>query len=128
MSVRDRLRVLVVDDMSTSRALLLQALDGFGISQVEYAEDGQAALAKLERQPVHLVISDYHMPRMDGLKLLREMRLNPQTAKTGFILVSGRADPAIMEAGKKMRMNNFVTKPFQPPELKAAVEAVVGRL
>lgn len=128
MSVRDKLRVLVVDDMSTSRGILLQALDAFGIRQVEYAEDGEAALASLGRRPVHLVISDFNMPRMDGLKLLHAIRTEAATAKTGFILVSGRPDPAVVEAGRKLRMNNFLTKPFQPSDLRAAIEAVVGRL
>ena len=128
MSVRDKLRVLVVDDMSTSRGLLLQALDAFGIRQVEYAEDGMAALASMARRPVHLVISDYNMPKMDGLKLLQAIRSEPAIAKTGFLLVSGRGDPAVVEAGRQLRMNNFVTKPFEPAALKAAIEAVVGRL
>jgi two-component system chemotaxis response regulator CheY len=128
MSVRDKRRILVVDDMSTSRGILLQALDSFGIRQVEYAEDGEAGLASLNARPVHLVISDYNMPKMDGLKLLHAIRSNAATAKTGFILISGRSDPAMLEAGKKLRMNNYLTKPFQSADLKAAIEAVVGRL
>lgn len=128
MSVRDKLRVLVVDDTSTSRGLLLQALDGLGVRQVEYAGDGEAALASLAQRPVHLVISDYHMPKMDGLGLLHAMRSDAKTQKTGFILVSGRADPEVMAKGKQLRMNNMVPKPFTVPDLKAAIEAVVGRL
>jgi two-component system chemotaxis response regulator CheY len=128
MSVRDKLRVLVVDDMSTSRGIILQTLDSFGISQVEYAEDGESALASLKKRPVHLVISDYNMPKMDGLHLLHAIRSDPATAKTGFLMVSGRADPKVMEAGKKLKMNNFLTKPFEPGVLRAAIEAVVGRL
>ncbi|WP_308915101.1 response regulator [Jannaschia sp. LMIT008] len=128
MSVRDKLRVLVVDDTSTSRGLILQALDGFGVRHVEYAEDGEKALESLGRRPVHLIISDYNMPNMDGLRLLHAVRSNAATAKTGFLLISGRADDALLEAGKKLRMNNFLTKPFQPSDLRAAVESVVGRL
>ena len=128
MSVRDALRVLVVDDMSTSRALLLQGLDAMGVRQVEYAEDGEAAIASLARRPVHLVISDYNMPRMDGLELLEAIRSNEKTAKTGFVLVSGRTDPAILEAGKRLKMNNYLAKPFGPLDLLMAVEAVVGRI
>jgi len=128
MSVREKVRVLVVDDMSTSRGIILQALDSFGVRQVEYAENGIAALDSIRRRPVHLVISDYNMPKMDGLHLLHAIRSNPDTAKTGFVMVSGKADPKVMEAGRKLRMNNFITKPFDAPGLKAAIEAVVGRL
>ncbi|OCX62322.1 hypothetical protein BFP70_14235 [Thioclava sp. SK-1] len=119
---------MVVDDMSTSRGLILQALDAMGIRQVGYATDGAGALAILEKTPVHLVISDYNMPGMDGLQLLQALRKNPKTARSGFILITGRADKTIIETGKKLGMNNFIKKPFTPPDLRSCIEAVVGRL
>lgn len=128
MSLREQLRVMVVDDMSTSRGLITQALDAIGIQNVSTASDGKTALAALIKAPVHLVISDYNMPEMDGLHLLHYMRNTPQTQKTGFLLITGRADPAIIDKGKQLGMNNFLAKPFQAPDLKAAIEAVVGRL
>ncbi len=128
MSLRDQLRVMVVDDMSTSRGLLTQALDAFGVRNVGSVADGQAALAALERSPVHLVISDYNMPGMDGLHLLHALRQGPKTKGVGFILITGRADRAIIEKGKQLGMNNFLKKPFEPQQLKSCIEAVVGRL
>lgn len=128
MALRDHLRVLVVDDMSTSRGLLTQALDAMGIRQIGYAADGAEALRLMERAPVHLVISDYNMPQMDGLQLLRTIRTSPKTNGTGFILITGRADREIIDNGRKLGMNNFLKKPFQPQELRACIEAVVGRL
>lgn len=128
MALRDQLRVLVVDDMSTSRGLLLQALDSFGIQQVEYATDGTEAMKSLKSRPVHLVISDYNMPGMDGLHLLQHMRHDPATQKTGFILVTGRADPQVINAGKQLGMNNFLEKPFTPDSMRGCIEAVVGKL
>lgn len=128
MALRDQLRIIVVDDMSTSRGLITQALDGFGIRQVESAPDGQSALQKLASWPVHLVISDMNMPGMNGLQLLHSLRTAPQTQKVGFLLITGKADREIIETGKKLGMNNFLAKPFQPNDLRAAVEAIVGRL
>ena len=128
MSLRDQLRVMVVDDMSTSRGLITQALDAFGISQVSTASDGKSALAGLAKSPVHLVISDYNMPEMDGLHLLHHLRSHAQTQRTGFLLITGKADPAIIEKGKQLGMNNYLAKPFQNDQLKAAIEAIVGRL
>lgn len=128
MSVRQKLRILVVDDMSTSRGIILQALDALRIPQVEHAEDGVAGLASIARRPVHLVISDYNMPKMDGLRFLQAIRANAAMARTGFILVSGRSSPEILEAGRKLRMNNFLKKPFDMAALKAAIEDVAGRL
>lgn len=128
MSLRDQLRVMVVDDMSTSRGLITQALDSFGIRQINTAENGTAALQALARKPVHLVISDYNMPQMDGLKLLHHLRAAPQTKGTGFILITGQAQQQIIDHGKQLGMNNFLEKPFQPSDLRACIEAVVGRL
>ncbi len=128
MSLRDQLRVMVVDDMSTSRGLITQALDAIGIRNVATAADGKSALAALAKSPVHLVISDYNMPEMDGLHLLHYLRSSPQTQKTGFLLITGRADPAVINKGKQLGMNNFLPKPFQTADLKASIEAIVGRL
>lgn len=128
MALRDQLRTIVVDDMSTSRGLITQALDGFGLQQVETAADGPSALQKIAQWPVHLVISDMNMPGMNGLQLLHALRTQPQTRKVGFLLITGKADREIIETGKKLGMNNFLAKPFQPNDLRAAIEAIVGRL
>lgn len=128
MALRDQLRVMVVDDMSTSRGLLVQALEGFGIKSVFHAADGMSALKMIEKSPVHLVISDFNMPEMDGLKLLHALRSNTKTKGIGFILITGRAERQIVETGKKLGMNNFIKKPFQPVDLKNCIEAVVGRI
>lgn len=128
MSLRDMLQVLVVDDMSTSRALITQALDWMGVQNYSTQNDGAAALAQLQQQPVHLVISDFNMPNMDGLTLLQGLRQNPATRGIGFILVTGRADAATIQRGQQLGMNNFIQKPFEPPMMRSCIEQVVGRL
>jgi two-component system chemotaxis response regulator CheY len=128
MALRDQLHVLVVDDMSTSRGLILQALDAFGVRNVRDASDGPTALAELNKKPAHLVISDYNMPGMDGLQLLHSLRTSAALKKIGFILITGKADARIVEAGKKLGMNNFIKKPFEPNDLRSCIEAVVWRL
>lgn len=128
MALRDQLRVMVVDDMSTSRGLITQALDSFGIRNVASTDNGATALKALETAPVHLVISDYNMPEMDGLQLLHQLRSAPKTKGVGFILITGRAEKQIIEYGKKLGMNNFLKKPFDPNDLRKSIEAVVGRL
>ena len=108
MSLREKLHVMVVDDMSTSRGLITQALDSIGIRNVATAADGKAALQSLLRSPVHLVVSDYNMPEMDGLHLLHYLRKTPQTAKVGFLLVTGRAEPAIIDKGRQLGLKRMV--------------------
>jgi len=128
MALRDQIRIMVVDDMSTSRGLITQALDSFGIRNVWATADGPSALQSLTQSPVHLVISDYNMPGMDGLHLLHALRQGAQTKGAGFILITGRADREIIDKGRQLGMNNFLKKPFTPPELRSCIEAVVGRL
>ena len=128
MALRDQLRVMVVDDMSTSRGLITQALDAFGITNVASTADGASAVHSMQANPVHLVISDYNMPNMDGLQLLHHLRSQPKTKGVGFILITGRAEKSIIDHGKQLGMNNFLKKPFEPNELRACIEAVVGRL
>ncbi|PJE25889.1 two-component system, chemotaxis family, response regulator CheY [Pseudooceanicola antarcticus] len=128
MALRDQIRIMVVDDMSTSRGLITQALDAFGVRNVATSSDGPTALKTLESKPVHLVISDFNMPGMDGLQLLHQLRSGAKTKGVGFILITGKADKAIIDKGKQLGMNNFLKKPFEPNDLRACIEAVVGRL
>lgn len=128
MALRDSIRIMVVDDMSTSRGLLMQALDELQIRHVDHAADGRGALTKLAANPAHLVISDYNMPQMDGLHLLKALRENRSTSRIGFILVTGRADREIIEAGQRLGMNNFLRKPFSTEQMRACIQAVVGAL
>lgn len=128
MALRDQIRIMVVDDMSTSRGLITQALEAFGVRNVATAENGAEALQSLAKAPVHMVISDYNMPNMDGLHLLQQLRGNEKTKSVGFILITGRAEQQIIDYGKKLGMNNFLKKPFEPADLRKCIEAVVGPL
>lgn len=128
MSLRDKLHILVVDDMSTSRGLILQSLEDLGIFNTDYCRDGNEAFQKIVSKPVHLVVSDYNMPNMNGLELLRSLRQNPATQQTGFILVSGSPTQDILDSGRKLGMNNFIKKPFSTADMKQCIESVVGAL
>lgn len=126
MALRDTLSIMVVDDMSTSRSLIIMALEEMGIKRIDFSKDGQSALQALSTKPAHLVISDYNMPGMDGLHLLKALREHKQLARTGFILVSGKVDEKIINTGRALGMNNFIAKPFTTPQLQACIQAVTG--
>jgi two-component system chemotaxis response regulator CheY len=128
MSLKDSLKVMVVDDMGVSRGLLIQAIEEIGIWKNQAENDGRAAYEKLLKDPVHLVLSDYNMPGMDGLELLRELRQNRTTARIGFILVTGNPTPDLVSKGKALGLNNVIKKPFSTASLKQCIESVVGRL
>jgi len=128
MSLKNSLRVLVVDDMAGSRGLMVNTLENLGIKNVFQENSVQDALSFMLKHPVHLIMADYHMPGKDGLDLLSAVRSNDQTKRTGFILVSGTADPEVVNRGKGLGMNNFMAKPFTPEKTKNVIERVVGRI
>ena len=76
------LHCLVVDDQMTMRSLVRTSLQQLGVREIREAADGEIALRELVAKPVHLVISDYNMPNLDGLGLLRAVRAHPPTSKT----------------------------------------------
>lgn len=128
MSLKSSLRVMIVDDMGVSRGLLVQAIEEIGIWKNQSENDGQVALQKLIADPVHLVLSDYNMPGMDGLQLLQALRQNKSTARIGFILVTGSPTPELVTKGRALGLNNIIKKPFSTASLKQCIESVVGRL
>lgn len=128
MGLRDTIRIMVVDDMAASRGLITMGLEKLGIANYDYLKDGESALRSLASNPCHLVISDYEMPKMDGLKLLEGLRANATTRRIGFILVSARAGPDILDRGRRLGMNNFLKKPFTVDQLRSCIQAVCGPL
>ncbi len=128
MSIAAQLKVLVVDDTTTSRMLVIDALQEIGFRQITYASDGQKALKHMMTTPAHLVISDYEMPSLDGVGLLQGIRAYQPTRHVPFVMVTGRGDKALIEKALQFGLNNFVTKPFTVASLKAALQAIIKGL
>jgi two-component system chemotaxis response regulator CheY len=122
------LKVMVADDTSVSRMLLVDGLNEIGIKNTILAADGEQALQLMMSTPCHIVFSDMNMPKLNGLQLLKALREYTPTRQCCFILVTGKGDRAMIEEGKKYGLNNFLAKPFTTATLKAAIETVVGKL
>ncbi len=128
MPAASAIRTLVVDDQLTMRSLVRASLQQIGVRDIEEAPDGEAALRSLLIQPVHLVISDFNMPNLDGLSLLRAIRAHPPISKTAFIMLTGRADRELVQRAVQFGVNNYLVKPFTTAQLKEKLEAVFGTL
>ena len=89
---------------------------------------GEEGFQTVKANPTHLVISDFNMPKLDGLGFLRAVRTYPPTQKIGFILLTGKSDKELIEKATKLGVNNVIAKPFTMPVLKAKIEEVVGKL
>ena len=128
MPAASAIKVLVVDDQLTMRALIRSALQEIGIRDIADAGDGEEGLKSLLSRPAHLVISDFNMPKMDGLGFLRALRANDATKKSAFIMLTGRADKDLVQRAVQFGVNYYITKPFSPAQLRQKIEEVFGAL
>ncbi len=122
------LNVLIVDDQQTMRSLVRNSLQQLGVREIREASDGEAGLREVVARPVHLVISDFNMPNLDGLGLLRAIRAHPPIKTTAFIMLTGRADRELVQRAVQYGVNNYLVKPFTVAQLKEKLEAVFGPL
>jgi two-component system, chemotaxis family, chemotaxis protein CheY len=128
MGYLSHLKCMIVDDMQTSRMLIRSALEELGVTQIAIAADGEQALKSLMVQPLPLVISDYNMPKLDGLSLLRALRAYGPTSKVAFIMMTGRGDQDLIDKAKPYGVTGYLSKPFTAATVKAHIEKVIGRL
>ena len=111
------MKILAVEDDAVSRAVLRQALHRLNHDVIE-AADGEQAWAKLQREPVRVVVSDWLMPRSDGLELCRRIRAGRRKDYTYFILLTSRdATEENQRAAADAGVDDFLTKPLDLPEL-----------
>lgn len=119
--------ILVVDDSSSLRQVVGIALRGAGYAVIE-AHDGRDGLNQLNQlngQKVHLIISDVNMPHMDGIAFLKAVKQLPAYKFTPVILLTTESAAAKKDEGRAAGAKAWVTKPFSPDALLAAVQKLV---
>ena len=122
------LSVLIVDDQLTIRSLVRNGLQQIGVTNTREAGDGEEAVAALVARPAHLVITDFNMPKLDGLGLLRAIRSYEPIRNTAVIMLTGRADPELVQRAAQYGVNNYLVKPFTVATLREKIEEVFGAL
>jgi two-component system chemotaxis response regulator CheY len=128
MPAASSINVLVVDDQQTIRSLVRSGLQQLGFGEIREAVDGEEGLRQMLIKPAQLVISDYNMPKLDGLGLLRAIRAHPPIRTTAVIMLTGRADKDLVQRAVQFGVNNYLVKPFTVATLKDKIEAVFGVL
>lgn len=116
--------VLVVDDYKTMVRIITNLLRQLGFSNIDEANDGQAALEKLRERKYGLVISDWNMEPMTGYDLLQQVRADERLSHTPFIMVTAEAKTENVIAAKKAGANNYIVKPFNAATLQSKIESV----
>ncbi|PEN20443.1 response regulator, partial [Acetobacter fabarum] len=118
MPAASQIRALIVDDQASIRQVLANSLAEIGFTNIAQRKDGKEALEYLDQNPTHLVISDFNMPVMDGLALLRAVRSNPKIQKVAFIILTGEASKDLVQEAVKAGVNNFLAKPYTVAKLR----------
>lgn len=126
MPIDHNIKILVVDDFSTMRKIIRNILTQLGFKNILEADDGTTALEILNKEKIDLIISDWNMPKMSGLELLKAVRSNENTKDIPFIMVTAEAQRENILEAIKYRVSQYVVKPFTPETLKEKIEKVLG--
>lgn len=122
------IKVLVVDDMSTMRRIVKNVLKQVGFTDIMEAENGQDALTKLKAGGFGLVVSDWNMPIMQGIELLRAVRADPGLKSMPFLMVTAEAQKENIIEAVQAGVSNYVVKPFTAEALQEKLEKIFAKV
>jgi two-component system chemotaxis response regulator CheY len=120
------IRFLVVDDFSTMRRMVRGVLNELGYDNVTEAEDGDSALPILKQGGIDFLVTDWNMPGMQGLELLKAVRSDPKLAKLPVLLVTAEAKRDQIVEAAQAGVSGYVLKPFTAQTLKSKIEKILA--
>ncbi len=121
------MKILVVDDSSTMRRIIKNTLNHLGYKDLLEAEDGALAWETMTQNPdIGVLITDWNMPNMNGLELVKKVRAEQKYADMPIIMVTTEGGKTEVITALKAGVNNYIVKPFTPQVLKEKLEAVLG--
>jgi two-component system chemotaxis response regulator CheY len=120
-----KIKILVVDDFATMRKVIRNLLKQTGYENVVEAENGQVAMRTLKSQKIDFIISDWNMPTMSGLELLKAVRGDEELNKTPFLMVTAEALKENVVEAVKAGVNNYIVKPFTAEVLEEKIKKIV---
>ena len=132
MGIKADIKILVVDDMTTMRKIIKNMLAQIGFTNITEADDGATAwpmiqTASNEGQPFEFIISDWNMPQMSGLDLLKNVRATKGMEKLPFLMITAEAEQANVVVAVKAGVSNFIVKPFSPQTLKEKIDKIFNK-
>ena len=121
------MKLLVVDDSSTMRRIIKNTLARLGYKDILEGEDGVQGWAQMDKNPdIDMLITDWNMPEMNGLELVKKVRADERFKDTPIIMVTTEGGKAEVITALKAGVNNYIVKPFTPQVLKEKLGAVMG--
>lgn len=121
-------KILVVDDFSTMRRIIKNLLRDLGFTDVEEADDGKTALPILKTGKIDFLVTDWNMPGMTGIDLVKTCRADPKLAGIPILMVTAEAKREQIIAAAQAGVNGYVVKPFTAATLKEKIEKIFERL
>jgi two-component system chemotaxis response regulator CheY len=118
-------KLLVVDDSQIQLVVCVDQLKQLGFEKIAVAKDGNRAYSILEKGDIDVVISDWEMPEMDGLELLRQVKNNPSLKDIPFLMLTAHKDEKLNEEAIKAGATDFIVKPGTPDIFKEKLEALI---
>lgn len=118
------MEVLVVDDASSMRHIVRNLLKELGIRHIREAENGQIALDKLKVKKADLVVSDWNMPVMNGIDLLRAIRADQALRSTPVLMVTAEGNKENIVEPAQAGVNNYIVKPFNAQTLQERLNKI----
>ena len=122
------LTFLVVDDFSTMRRIIRNLLKECGYQNVEEAEDGNVAIARINTGSIDFIVSDLNMPNMDGFELLRRVRTDPRFSHLPVLLVTAEARKEDIITAAQAGASGYIVKPFTRATLEEKIRKIVQKM
>ncbi|MBF0289651.1 MAG: response regulator [SAR324 cluster bacterium] len=126
--VNKDLHILVVDDIENMRKLIASMLFKLKFTKILMAENGRDAWTKIQNHQIDLVISDWNMPNMSGLDLLKAIRSDPNISKLPVLMVTAEAVKGNIVEAAKFKVNGYIVKPFSPATLEAKINDILSKI
>ena len=124
MPADPNMKILVVDDMSTMRRIVKNILKQLGFNNLEEAENGQEALKKLKADTYGFVVSDWNMPIMMGIDMLRAIRADETLKKIPVLMVTAEAQKENLMEAVQAGVSNYVVKPFTAETMQEKINKI----
>ena len=120
--------ILIVDDFSTMRRIVKNLLRDLGFNNTQEADDGQTALPMLKTGKFDFLVTDWNMPGMDGLTLLKEVRADGELKDMPVLMVTAEAKREQIIVAAQAGVNGYIVKPFTAATLKEKIDKIFERL
>lgn len=125
MPIDYSIKILIVDDFATMRRIVKNILTQMGFKNFIEADDGTSAWDILQKEPdIKLIVSDWNMPQMTGLELLKKVRADERFADIPFLMVTAEAQKENIVEAVKHKVSNYIVKPFTPEVLNEKIEKI----